>query len=109
MPTAALLRRYLRRFLPHAAHASDGWTLMELLIVVAILAIIAIIFLLVNWKKNINRAFDARRKADIANIRSAFEEYYNDNECYPPTEVLNYCGSAGTPTDALNPGLAPYL
>jgi len=70
-----------------------GWTLTELLIVVAIFAILAAIFLLVNWKRNIYRAQDARRKTDISNIRRAFEEYYNDNSCYPSLEILNDCGS----------------
>lgn len=77
-----------------------GWTLMELLIVMAIIAIIALIYLLVNWKNNIFRAYDARRKTDLSNIRRSFEEYFNDNECYPTMEVLNTCGG---------PGLAPYL
>lgn len=82
---------------------------MELLIVVAILGILAIMFLMVNWKRNVYRAMDARRKTDVANIRTAFEEYYNDNECYPPLEVLDNCGSSGMPTDPVKPGLAPYL
>lgn len=78
----------------------DGWTLMELLIVVAILAIIAVIFLLVNWRRSIYRAQDARRKTDVANIRRAFEEYYNDNGCYPSLSILSNCGGAD---------LAPYV
>lgn len=78
----------------------DGWTLSELLIVVAIFAILSIIFLLVNWRKNVFRAQDARRKTDISNIRRAFEEYYNDNECYPELTILNNC-------DGTN--LNPYL
>lgn len=77
-----------------------GWTLAELLIVIAIIAILAVIFLLVNWKRSIARAHDAQRKTDIANIRRAFEEYYNDNGCYPSMEILDNCGS----TD-----LAPYI
>ncbi len=85
-----------------------GWTLTELLIVVAILAILSIVFLLVNWKRNVSRANDARRKTDLANVRRAFEEYYNDNECYPDATILNNCGSTGTPTDP-TPGLAPYM
>lgn len=103
-----MISRILRR-LKSFGSSSDGWTLTELLIVVAIFAILALIFLLVNWKKNINRAFDARRKADLANIRTAFEQYYNDKECYPPIAVLDNCGSSGTPDDPITPGLAPYL
>lgn len=78
----------------------EGWTLAELLIVVVIISILAILFLLVSWKRNIYRAQDAQRKTDIASIRRAFEEYYNDNGCYPSMVILNSCEG-----DAL----APYL
>lgn len=77
----------------HAVHLQSGWTLAELLIVIVIIAILAIMFLLVNWKRNIFRAQDAQRKSDIANIRRAFEEYYNDNGCYPSMEILDSCDS----------------
>ena len=82
--------------------SSAGWTLAELLIVVAIVAILAVIFLLVSWKRNIYRAHDAQRKTDVANIRRAFEEYYNDKNCYPPLDILNDCWS--TTSD-----ISPYL
>ncbi len=77
-----------------------GWTLAELLIAIVIFAILAAIFLMVNWKRSIYRAQDAKRKTDIANIRTAFEEYYNDNNCYPTMSILDNCGGAD---------LAPYL
>lgn len=73
---------------------------MELLIVIALIAILALLYLLVNWKSTITRAYDAKRKTDIANIRRAFEEYFNDHECYPDATVLNICSGDG---------LAPYL
>lgn len=79
---------------------TEGWTLMELLIVVAIIGVLAALFILTNWKKSLYRASDARRKTDLVNIRRAFEEYYNDHECYPSTDVLSTCGGTG---------LAPYL
>jgi prepilin-type N-terminal cleavage/methylation domain-containing protein len=78
----------------------EGWTLIELMIVVVIIAIIAIIFLISNWNKSIYRANDTQRKTDLANIRRAFEEYYNDNECYPAITILNTCRGNG---------LQPYL
>lgn len=82
--------------------SQEGWTLAELLIVIVIIAILVVMFLLINWKKNIFRAQDTRRKADVANIRRAFEEYYNDNDCYPPIDVLANCGSETS-------DLSPYL
>lgn len=77
-----------------------GWTLMELLIVIAIIAILALVFLLTNWKVNIFRAYDSRRKTDLANVRRSFEEYFNDHNCYPAINVLSTCGGTA---------LAPYL
>ena len=70
---------------------SNGFTLAELLIVVAIISIIALIFLLMSWRKSINAGKDVQRKTDLVNIRRAFEEYYNDHECYPPADILTNC------------------
>jgi len=39
------------------------------------------------------RAQDARRKADLENIKISFEDYFNDKACYPPSGSLNNCGS----------------
>lgn len=59
-----------------------GFTLIELLIVVAIIGIIAGIaiprFLGARTKANVTRAF-----ADMANIGTALEMYYVDNDEYP--------------------------
>lgn len=84
-----------------------GFTLAEMLIVVAILAVLAV-SVMVNWQRQVERGFDIRRKADLAKIRKAFEEYYNDFGCYPPTTILNNCGSTGTPTSTPQ-GLSPYI
>lgn len=74
-------------------HLQSGWTLMELLIVMSILAILAILVLITSGKRNINRANDARRKSDLSTIRRAFEEYYNDTDSYPATDILDDCGA----------------
>lgn len=76
-----------------------GFTLAELLIVVAILAVLLIIAL-INWKTQINKGFDIQRKADLDHIRRAFEDYYNDHNCYPPLDVLSVCGGGS---------LQPYM
>lgn len=78
----------------------QGWTLSELLIVVSIIAILAVIFLMFNWKRSVYRAHDAQRKTDLVNITRSFEEYFNDNGCYPPVDILNTCSGDG---------LAPYI
>ncbi len=76
-----------------------GFTLAELLIVIAIIALLFAL-VLINWKKQVDRANDSRRKTDLAKIKRAFEEYYNDHECYPPPTILTNCGSGD---------LAPYI
>lgn len=77
----------------------QGWTLSELLIAVAI---IAILFLLVwlGLKTQIGRGYDTRRKTDLDQISKAFEEYFNDHDCYPAVGILDTCGGSA---------LAPYL
>lgn len=79
-----------------------GFTLAELLIVVTILMLL-MMAALVSWKTQINRAHDALRKKHLNDIKRAFEEYYNDNNCYPSADVMDGvedCGSAN---------LQPYL
>lgn len=61
-----------------------GFTLVELLIVMAILIIMIIILIgILNPIALVNKARDSRRKKDLNRIRVAFEEYYNDKGCYP--------------------------
>lgn len=61
-----------------------GFTLVELMIVMAILIMMAIILIgILNPIALVNKARDGRRKKDLNRIRVAFEEYYNDKGCYP--------------------------
>jgi type II secretory pathway pseudopilin PulG len=76
-----------------------GFTLIETLIIVAILAILIIIFLFF-YQRHLMRSRDATRKSDLDRIRVAFEEYYNDHRCYPSVFYLNDCGGTA---------LSPYL
>jgi len=62
----------------------NGFTLVELLIVMAIIVIMAIIMIgIFNATGVLNKARDAQRKKDIGRIKVAFEEYHNDKGCYP--------------------------
>ncbi|MBI3577148.1 prepilin-type N-terminal cleavage/methylation domain-containing protein [Candidatus Gottesmanbacteria bacterium] len=70
-----------------------GFTLNELLIVIVII-ILLLLVAFPNLKRQIDKAYDARRKSDLAMIRRAFEEYYNDHQCYPPLTILSPCGGS---------------
>ncbi len=76
-----------------------GFTLVELLIVIAII-IILLVAVLVNMKRQIDRANDAKRKADVYSINNAVEEYFNDRSGIPPQGSIDTCGGSA---------LSPYL
>ncbi len=72
----------------------SGFTLAELLIVISILVILGLTALVgLNPMLQILKGYDARRKADLYQIKGAFEAYYADHDCYPPSTVLSQCGS----------------
>lgn len=68
-----------------------GFTLIELLIVIAIIAILASVALISFSGINKNSR-DGRRKADLALIQSALEQYHADQNFYPPyiQSLTNY-------------------
>ncbi len=76
-----------------------GLTMIELLIVIVIIATLFMLLLLMI-RGNIFRARDAQRKGDLEKMQVAFEEYYNDEGCYPPADLVEDCGG-----DALDPYL----
>lgn len=67
-----------------------GFTLIELLIVVAIISILAGI-VLVGLRPSLNTARDARRIAEIKQIQTGLQLYYNRFGTYPSalTDVVN--------------------
>jgi prepilin-type N-terminal cleavage/methylation domain-containing protein len=82
-----------------------GFTLVELLIVMAILAMMTVILIgILNPKALIDRAYDAQRKKDLARIKVAFEEYFNDKGCYPTEAVIDglTCKESGFASWGLN-------
>jgi len=62
---------------------NKGFTLMELLVVIAIIGLLSSMTTYFVNSARI-RARDARRLADIRQIQSALELYYDDNLQYPP-------------------------
>jgi general secretion pathway protein G len=70
-----------------------GFTLMELLIVIAIIAVLTT-FTVANFLTGRTRARDAQRKSDLRQIQAALELYRADQGTYPP--LLPACGSSLT-------------
>lgn len=71
-----------------------GFTLIELLVVIAIIGLLASVVLLsLNSARAKSR--DAKRLADVRQVASAMELYFNDSGAYPSTKsdlVPNYIG-----------------
>ena len=82
----------------------EGFTLLELLIVIVIIGILALI-IVPGLASGPKRARDAQRKSDMRAVKNALETYYNDKNGYP--------ASTGTSTaaySALSTSLTPdYL
>ena len=70
---------------------ANGFSLIELLIVVSILGILAVAGL-GNYISSLGKSQDARRKSDLSTISKALESYYNDKGVYPDsTGVDDLC------------------
>jgi prepilin-type N-terminal cleavage/methylation domain-containing protein len=63
---------------------SNGFTLLEILLVVGIIAILAgIVIIAINPSKQLATVRNTERKSDIRQIESAITQYYIDNSRYP--------------------------
>jgi type II secretion system protein G len=66
----------------------EGFTLLELLIVIVIIGILALI-IVPGLASGPKRARDTTRKTDIRALKNALETYYNDNNVYPTGTNVN--------------------
>lgn len=106
---------------------NSGFTLIEILIAIAIMAIL-ITFLVPNFLGIRIRARDARRKSDLSQMQKALELYKLDQnpQSYPPTGFYdaswcnqcwaqNYPDCSGNiylrkfPCDPADPNSSPYI
>jgi len=71
-----------------------GFTLIELLIVIGIIGILAAV-VLVSLNSARTKSRDAKRLADVRQIMTALELYYNDNSGYPQTTVSDSTSVSG--------------
>lgn len=72
---------------------------------IEVILVMAILLLLITgayfaFRGQIGKGNDAKRKDDLEMVRVAFEDYYNDNGCYPSPDMVDDCGSSD---------LSPYL
>ncbi len=90
---------------------SKGFTLVELMIVMVIIVLLMIIAIgALNPRAMRGRANDAQRKSDLSRFKVAFEEYYNDKNCYPNRVTIaemNKQSNCGKPV--FNPWLPSWL
>ncbi len=78
-----------------------GFTLIEILVVIAIIGILATI-ITASLSTSKAKGRDARRIADIKTIQAALELYYNDNLMYPKNIYTN-CTGCSAPLNGLIP------
>ncbi|MBM5790016.1 type II secretion system protein [Candidatus Parcubacteria bacterium] len=64
-----------------------GFTLLEILVVVAIIALVAV-FAAVAVNAARSKQRDATRIANVRQLQSALEDYFNENNAYPQGDVL---------------------
>ena len=72
---------YLKR-----ASSNQGFTLLELIVVVAVLGILAAIAIQ-QFQLHRARAIDASMRSDLKNVALAMESYYGEFLSYPSTEA----------------------
>lgn len=66
-----------------------GFTLLELLIVIAILGILAAL-ISGNFITSLKKGRDGQRKSSLTQIQQALEMYYEDKKTYPSTSAISF-------------------
>ncbi len=70
----------------------DGFTLIELVVVMAIIAVLATLVVgAIKVARDIQT--DTQRRSDVKNIRAGFEAWYAHNKSYPDTSISPWNGT----------------
>ena len=73
---------------------NKGFTLIELLVVIAIIGLLSTLSVVALGSAR-QKSRNAKRVADIKQIQTALEVYFNDNDSYPPSVTFG-TGSIAT-------------
>jgi len=74
----------------------NGFTLLEILVVIALLGILATI-IMGSYLASLKKARDSRRKQDLEQISRALELYYSQNNSYPEDIDVDFGGPLENP------------
>jgi general secretion pathway protein G len=79
-----------------ATENKHGFSLVELIVVMAIMGVMATSVAVINVSKNAERTRDVQRKSDLELMRSALEQYRYDNGAYVVSTSGGYASSVLT-------------
>lgn len=83
-------------------HQKEGFTLLEILLVVAAIAILAgIVILAINPSKQLGETHNAQRRTDVNTIVSAVYQYSIDNSGSLPSSIPTSSTCAATATNEI--------
>ena len=92
------MRSSQKKFAQNNIHS--GFTLIEILLVIAMLAILAaVVIIAINPAKQFGEAQNAQRRSDVASILDAVHQYRLDNDGALPADGIQSASSCGTAVD----------
>jgi len=92
----------------HRFDGKKGFTLIELLVVIAIIALLSSVVMSSVSSSRV-KSRDAKRMADLYQIRTALSLYFDDNHHYPTTGNAWYCSNNVPNWNAHHTALSPYM
>jgi len=86
---------------PKPSHSNQGFTLLEMLLVVAIIAVLAgIVVVAINPGKQLATVRNTERSFNLNEIHKAMQQYFIDHYIYPaatPTTLTEICNTGNLP------------